>query len=481
MAVRNPNPAIQHFDKSTSAPLSGGQMFFFEVDTVTEKDTFTDEDEGTSNSNPVILDSNGLEPDIFGNGSYRVVLRASPISPATVGVQQWDRDPVQFTSESGTGFEDWDENVNYIIRDLVRGSDLNFYVAIAASADQDPTLTGGDEFWTQFDLLNRWNELEIYAIDAVVRGSNGIVYTAVQSNINVDPINNISGDSWKMFDNVRIDGNLISVTATNQDLSLSSNGTGDINLVTESDLNVTATEDINLNLTGDLLSNGEFISLSEITQQIFTAGVDQTWTRPSNVKFINIDAIGGGGGAGSSSIAPNTAGQGGGAGGRAVFIVDVTDTSSLSLNVGSGGAGGAVDDNNGTNATGGIISGFSGGGTITIGGGLGGQHGSNTVDVDNGGTTSVVGLTGVQEYIGNSGAAGIAIPTVDSPASVTGKAFGGMGGASIYGGAVASEPSSAGTDARSPGTGGTGGGQHLSTAVSGGDGADGIIIITEYR
>lgn len=55
-------------------PASGAKLNFFETGTSTRKDTFTDAGAGTPNANPVIADSNGVFPDIFISGTYKVIL-----------------------------------------------------------------------------------------------------------------------------------------------------------------------------------------------------------------------------------------------------------------------------------------------------------------------------------------------------------------------------------------------------------------------
>lgn len=450
MAIRLSNPVPQHFDKGTNAPLSGGQMFFFEPgSTVTPKDTFTDDTEATANANPVILDANGKEPSIFGNGSYNVVLRAAPISPATVGVQQWARDPVQFTTEAGIGFSDWDSGVTYSISDIVRGSDSLFYVSITDSnTNNDPTDPSPDD-WTQFLLLKIWNTLEQYLTGDVVISPEGKRYTAVQSTIGENPDNDSDSSDWEMFDNIRITGNTISSTDTNGDINLDPNG------------------------TGELLTNGELIGLAPVSRQIFNVGTSQTWTRPANVKFIIIDMQGAGGGGGPSGT-PNefSAGQGGGAGARILHVTDVTSTASLTLTVAAGAAGGTGDSTGGTGAPSTVLS--TPEGTLTAGGGLGGNAGGSLANIDNGG----VGFGNGQNFTGNSGTSGNFGLSSADPA---GGPQGGPGGASIYGGVQAQVVNFSGNNALSPGSGGNGGGSPASTSFDGGDGADGIIIITEYR
>lgn len=153
MAIRVPNPAVQHFNiKTPKAPLSGGRMFFFEPDSAIKKDTFTDAAAGTANANPVILDAAGLEPDIFGEGSYRIVLESSI---ADGSLQQWVRDPIDLGAGGGA-FADWLSTVDYGIGgiNIVTGSDGIYYKSIQTpNLNNDPTTSV--LFWRQFSLLFR--------------------------------------------------------------------------------------------------------------------------------------------------------------------------------------------------------------------------------------------------------------------------------------------------------------------------------------
>jgi hypothetical protein len=51
-------------------PLPGAKMYFYESETVTPKDTYSDEALTTPNTNPVIADSQGQFGDIFITGAY---------------------------------------------------------------------------------------------------------------------------------------------------------------------------------------------------------------------------------------------------------------------------------------------------------------------------------------------------------------------------------------------------------------------------
>lgn len=430
MANRISNPAVQHFDKSSNAPLAGGQMFFFEPNaSTTPKDTFNDSEETTANTNPVILDANGFEPDIFGVGSYRIVLDNAD------GVQQWERDPVDF--EAGTtGFSDWLGSVTYGIGDIVKGSDGNFYISLdAPNTNNDPTLPASSAFWTQFDLLNRWNTDENYVIDDVVRSTtSGSIYTSVINQIGNDPDTD-DGTNWKFIDNVRITGNTVTVDDTDGDLNVDPNG------------------------TGDLLTGGEVVGLAEITQQFFDATGADTWTKPANVRFIVLEMIGGGAGGGASGTTPNRGGGGGGSGGYIREIIDVTAIASSALVVGDGG----ITDDNGDDTTFAITTAIGGGGSPGTAGNLFGT-GGNGGNASGGGSTTML----VQ---GGDGASG-SVSDVHS----------GNGGAGYFGGGGKGRNNdAAGDNGVVKGSGGGGGATTDAVSSNGGAGAPGYIIVNEYR
>lgn len=56
-------------------PADGLQLFFYETGTTTPRDTYTNEAATIANANPVISDSNGVFPDIWIAGTYKVVLK----------------------------------------------------------------------------------------------------------------------------------------------------------------------------------------------------------------------------------------------------------------------------------------------------------------------------------------------------------------------------------------------------------------------
>jgi len=90
MATRLANPTPQFFYNGTpAAPLAGGLMYFYVTGaSLVPKDTYSDNALTIPNSNPVVLSSSGVLPNVFLNGAYRVILKDKN------GVQQSDRDDV---------------------------------------------------------------------------------------------------------------------------------------------------------------------------------------------------------------------------------------------------------------------------------------------------------------------------------------------------------------------------------------------------
>ena len=169
-----------------------------------------------------------------------------------------------------------------------------------------------------------------------------------------------------------------------------------------------------------------------------------SYTTPAGCTAIIVEAVGGGGGAGSSSTAI-ISGGGGGAYVKKYFTV--TASTSYSYAIGQGGAGRA--SGYGAGAAGGSSTFTVGATTVTAGGGNNGENSSLTV-------TGGSATNGDLNVVGGR-----------SIGTGTGISF---GGSSMYG--VGGPPGSAGTGF------GAGGGGSQNNA--GGNGTNGIIIISEY-
>ncbi len=197
----------------------------------------------------------------------------------------------------------------------------------------------------------------------------------------------------------------------------------------------------------------------KITVQVFTAS--GTYNIPSDVRTIHVMNVGGGAGGGASGTTANRGGGGGGAGG---FSEETLASGQLSgsetVTIGAGGAGGVA------------VAGTSGGTTsfgafLSATGGVGGTLGTSTLA----GAAGGVGAGG--DVNGEGGSGGPAVIGIPLGSHGGGSVMGGGGG-----GGVANR---AGIDAGPFGAGGGGGSTNDTSSLDGGDGQDGIVIVTEYR
>lgn len=146
MTSRLVNPVSQFFD-SAGAPLIGGKLAFFEPETTTPKETYSDAGLSVLNTNPVILNADGRIPDVFFNGAARVVL--TDIND----VQIWERDPVS-TDQQGGQFSPWDSESIYSSGDVVRFTDSKFYRSVIdGNTNRAPVSTNS---WERVSFIGQW-------------------------------------------------------------------------------------------------------------------------------------------------------------------------------------------------------------------------------------------------------------------------------------------------------------------------------------
>lgn len=72
MANRIPFSRAQYFDADNNQAFAGAKMYTFDASANTAKETFTDAGEGTPHANPIVADENGIFPEIYGDGSYKI-------------------------------------------------------------------------------------------------------------------------------------------------------------------------------------------------------------------------------------------------------------------------------------------------------------------------------------------------------------------------------------------------------------------------
>lgn len=199
------------------------------------------------------------------------------------------------------------------------------------------------------------------------------------------------------------------------------------------------------------------------TVRVYTA--TSTWTRPATstgLRYIIVEMLGGGGGGGGKNSASGEFAGGGSAGGYCKDFIawnDLVGTTSVQVGVGAGGTAGA-----------GAANGVNGGPSSF------GNFGSSTGG--NGGLTSGLGVvsgTGVNctlnAYSG-SGKSGHYI-SADS-------GTGGEGGDTVYGSGGVGALNNTGGNASGYGAGGAGAADTTSSSPTGGVGAAGVVIVTEY-
>ena len=107
-------PTVQEFD-SNGDPLSGGKLYFYTTETLTAKDTYSDSDLTTANTNPVVADAGGRFGNIFlGSGTYRVILKDSD------DVTIYDRDPVDGAAGNSGAVDEITDNYSLTSSDATK-------------------------------------------------------------------------------------------------------------------------------------------------------------------------------------------------------------------------------------------------------------------------------------------------------------------------------------------------------------------------
>src|SRR5690625_1652912 len=187
--------------------------------------------------------------------------------------------------------------------------------------------------------------------------------------------------------------------------------------------------------------------------QVFTS--NGTWTKPDQLRCVEVWVVGGGGGGGAGS-AVGGPGRAGGGGGAACKMIDRDDLSSaVSVTVGSGGTGGSQNTGgDGGDGQNGGASSF--GSHVSATGGQGGDGGSSDSSHGSGGT----GSGGDVNLRGQRGAI----------------EWGGGAGAGPYGG-IDRPPGGSPPGSQNYGVGGGTTGQSNTT---GRDGSGGCVIVIEY-
>jgi len=210
--TRYVNPAQEY---AYTDPVSGiygpvklGKLYFYKSQTNTPLNTFKDDKLTIPNTNPVILSADGRAPNIFYEGSARVVLNDAN------NVQIWERDPVG--GDAGLGqFSLWEQQVRYGTNDYVIGSDGKIYKSlINPNEANDPTTSPSS--WEEVRFMGVWNTNISYNTGIVVQTADGNLWKSMQAaNAGNDPMVD-DGSNWLPavdVDNILSDTNTV-VTQT---------------------------------------------------------------------------------------------------------------------------------------------------------------------------------------------------------------------------------------------------------------------------
>ncbi len=211
-------------------------------------------------------------------------------------------------------------------------------------------------------------------------------------------------------------------------------------------------------IRADDIASGAVPESGLASVQIFTSS--GTWTKPSGITKVMVE-VQGAGGAGTKGTTNGNRNSGGG-GGYAKKLIDVSSISTATVTVGAGGVGSTsshvtgTDGGNsiwsdGTNTVTGSGGGAGVGNTANYEGGLGGTGTGGDLNVSGG-----VGGSSLGSDSGGGSFLGI-IPHTQYASSRAGGIDGilGSGGADIY--------------------------ESYPAATRGGNGGDGIVIVTEYK
>jgi len=178
----------QYFDDAGD-PLISGKLSFFVSGTTTAKTTYSDSNLSIPNTNPVILTASGRQPDIFFNGSARVVLTTAD----DVQIQVTDPDGDDITGN----FDTWNSITVYDQAGIVVAADGNFYKSFASSnQNNEPSVSPTK--WQEIEFIKIWNTSVSYSINDIVKASDGALYKSlVNTNVGNDPVT--SPSQWSIL------------------------------------------------------------------------------------------------------------------------------------------------------------------------------------------------------------------------------------------------------------------------------------------
>jgi len=170
--------ALEQILDSAGDPLALGLLDFYETGGSTvRKTTYADSAETIANANPVVIGGDGVVPNIFGTGTYRVVVRTA------AGAQLRQRDPVGGDDSLGFG-SDWISTISYGLAEVVKEDGQYWESQTAANAGNQPSLDGGTN-WLLFLADVATNTTNIAANTAAIAGKADLTGAAFAGAVSV--------------------------------------------------------------------------------------------------------------------------------------------------------------------------------------------------------------------------------------------------------------------------------------------------------
>jgi len=180
--------ALEQILDSAGDPLALGLLDFYETGGSTvRKTTYADSAETIANANPVVIGGDGVVPNIFGTGTYRVVVRTA------AGAQLRQRDPVGGDDSLGFG-SDWISTISYGLAEVVKEDGQYWESQTAANAGNQPSLDGGTN-WLLFLADVATNTTNIAANTAAIAGKADLTGAAFTGAVSVAaPLSSTAGN-----------------------------------------------------------------------------------------------------------------------------------------------------------------------------------------------------------------------------------------------------------------------------------------------
>jgi len=177
------------------APVNtpNGKFFFFKSETAIDLDTFSDSlmTPALKNTNPVIIPSSGITPNIFFEGSAKVVKKDANDE------QIYERDPVGAENVTGD-FALFNPLIIYEINDIVEGTDGKFYISLSAANSGNDPVAPSPSNWSEIRFIVVYNASESYDIGDVVQEADGLMWRSLTNGNLGNTPNSDDGTNWQV-------------------------------------------------------------------------------------------------------------------------------------------------------------------------------------------------------------------------------------------------------------------------------------------